>query len=141
MILNIETSAKICSVALTEGVDAVWNKESGPEMEHSRLLAPYVQEALDVSERREGELEAVAVSMGPGSYTGLRIGLSLAKGLCFSRNIPLIGIPTLEILAVKGLFKSMEWKGDELFVGMIDARRMEVYTAIYNSALKCIMDP
>lgn len=141
MILNIETSSKICSVALAHAGEIIFSKESDKEMEHSVNLAPYVDECMDYLHRRGERLEAVAVSMGPGSYTGLRIGLSLAKGLCFSLNLPLIGISTLEILAVKALFRSMDWRGDELFIPMIDARRMEVYTAAYNSALEAVLKP
>lgn len=141
MILNIETSAKICSVALCENLETVFSLQSEGEMEHSTKLAPYVDQCLNFLKVRDKALDAVAVSMGPGSYTGLRIGLSLAKGLCFSRSIPLIGVNTLEILAVKGLFKSMEWDGSELFVPMIDARRMEVYTAVYDASLNPLLEP
>lgn len=141
MILNIETSSKICSVALCDEGATVFRRESDKEMEHSTLLAPYVEECMEYLTSREQRLDAVAVSLGPGSYTGLRIGLSLAKGLCFSKDIPLIGINTLEILAVKGLFRSMEWTGEELFVPMMDARRMEVYTAVYDAALKPLLPP
>lgn len=141
MILNIDTSCKICSVALSEGVENVYTLESENEMEHSTMLAPYVEKCLDYINERNHSLEAVAVSTGPGSYTGLRIGLSLAKGLCFSRNIPLIGISTLEILAVKGMFAGRNIEGDEFLIPMIDARRMEVYTAVYNTALEEIMAP
>lgn len=141
MILNIETSAKICSVALCENMETVYSLQSEGEMEHSTKLAPYVEQCMNYLRMRERELDAVAVSIGPGSYTGLRIGLSTAKGLCFSLSKPLIGINTLEILAVKALFKSMEWEGNELYVPMVDARRMEVYTAIYDAALKPLMEP
>lgn len=141
MILNIETSSKICSVALCDEGATVFRRESDKDMEHSTLLAPYVEECMEYLTSREQRLDAVAVSLGPGSYTGLRIGLSLAKGLCFSKDIPLIGINTLEILAVKGLFRSMVWTGEELFVPMMDARRMEVYTAVYDAALKPLLPP
>lgn len=140
-IINIETSAGSCTVALgIEGeVVELWEDATGSN--HSRKLAPYVEQALDVLARRELPLDAVAVSLGPGSYTGLRIGLSLAKGLCFSRSIPLIGIPTLELLAVKAMFANMEFSGEELLVPMIDARRMEVYTAAYDFKLQEIINP
>lgn len=135
MILNIETSSKVCSVALCHGGEAEFHIESDPDMQHAALLAPYVERCMNHLARREADLDAVAVSIGPGSYTGLRIGLSLAKGLCFSHNIPLITIPTLEILAVKAMFRSADWEGNEIIIPMTDARRMEVYTAVYDSAL------
>lgn len=141
MILNIETSSKICSVALCEG-GAVWfSLESDTEMDHARKLAPFVERCMKELKSRGLSLEAVAVSMGPGSYTGLRIGLSLAKGLCFGLGIPLIGINTLELLAVKAMFSSFDFPDEVVFVPMIDARRMEVYTAAYDLTLKEIMAP
>lgn len=141
VILNIETSSKICSVALTSDGMVEFNIESDSDMEHAKLLAVYVDRALAHAERREMKLDAVAVSIGPGSYTGLRIGLSLAKGLCFAKDIPLIGVPTLELLAVKAMFGYRDAEGDEILVPMIDARRMEVYTAAYDFALNPIMKP
>lgn len=141
MILNIETSSKICSVALSEE-GAVWySRESAQEMDHSTKLAPFVEDCIRELEARGRNLEAVSVSIGPGSYTGLRIGLSLAKGLCFGRNLPLIGIPTLELLTVKAMFSCRDIEGDELYIPMIDARRMEVYTAVYNGRLGLLMEP
>lgn len=141
VILNIETSSKICSVALTADGMVEFHIESEEPMEHASLLAPYVARALEHLERRGMKLDAVAVSIGPGSYTGLRIGLSLAKGLCFSHDVPLIGVPTLETLAVKAMFGYRDAEGDELLIPMIDARRMEVYTAVYDFALREVMKP
>lgn len=141
MILNIETSSAICSVALCHGGEVCFHIESEPDMQHAACLAPYIERCMNHLTRREESLDAVAVSIGPGSYTGLRIGLSMAKGLCMSRNIPLIGIPTLEILAVKAMFNSFDREGDELLVAMTDARRMEVYTAVYDFALNPLMKP
>ena len=141
MILNIETSSVICSVALENAGDVIFHRESEESMQHASLLAPYVEEAMKTLDRRGEKLEAVAVSIGPGSYTGLRIGLSLAKGLCFSRDIPLIGISTLQILAVKAMFRNVVWEGDELLVPVIDARRDEVYTAVYDFALNELLKP
>lgn len=141
MILNIETSSKKCSVALCED-GAIWfNLDSQEEMDHSLKLAPFVDRCMEELRARERHLDAVAVSMGPGSYTGLRIGLSLAKGLCFGMNLPLIGVSTLELLAVKGMFGVREFDERRLFVPMIDARRMEVYTAVYDIALKTVLPP
>lgn len=141
VILNIETSGEICSVAVSADGMVEYHAESEKPMQHGVLLAKYVQDALDHIERRELHLDAVAVSLGPGSYTGLRIGLSMAKGLAFSMDVPLIGINTLELLAVKGMFSIADPQGDEVLMGMIDARRMEVYVGAYDFALNCILTP
>lgn len=140
-IINIETSARRCSVALgIEGQPEETFEENGSPNAAAKL-APFVETLLDTLARKELPLDAVAVSMGPGSYTGLRIGLSLAKGLCFSRNIPLIAIPTLELLAIRAMFSNRLFEGNEIFVPMIDARRMEVYTAAYDLRLQEVMAP
>lgn len=141
MILNIETSSKICSVALSDEGTVWYSLKSDTEMDHSTKLAPFVDECLRQLKIRDIKLDAVAVSMGPGSYTGLRIGLSLAKGMCFGLGIPLIGISTLELLAVKAMFSNWNSPEDTLYVPMIDARRLEVYTAVYDAALKEVMKP
>lgn len=141
IILNIETSSEICSVAVSADGMIEYHIESEEPMEHASLLGVYVDKALDDIARKGLNLDAVAVSLGPGSYTGLRIGLSLAKGLCYAKDIPLIGINTLELLAVKGMFGLRDAEGDELFIPMIDARRKEVYMACYDFALNTIMEP
>lgn len=141
MILNIETSSKKCSVALTDEGAVYYSLESEKEMDHSTKLAPFVEKCMEELKLRDLKLDAVAVSMGPGSYTGLRIGLSLAKGICFGLNIPLIGLSTLKVLAVKGMFANRDYSEEQLFIPMIDARRMEVYTAVYNNNLEAIMGP
>lgn len=140
-ILAIETSGKYCSVALIHEGLAEYNREDNIEMNHARAIGPFVEACVKEAKRREWPIEAVAVSMGPGSYTGLRIGLSMAKGLCFSLDVPLIGISTLKLLAVKGMFRDLEWQGDETLVPMIDARRMEVYTAAYDFRLNALLTP
>lgn len=140
-ILAIETSGKYCSVALIHEGLAEFSKEDDIEMNHARAIGPFVDECVKEARRREWKIDAVAVSMGPGSYTGLRIGLSMAKGLCFSQNIPLIGVSTLKLIAVKAMFRNIDWQGDEILVPMIDARRMEVYTAAYNFRLDTLMSP
>lgn len=140
-ILNIETSGKICSVALTHYGALEMQLDDTEGMQHANRLAPFVERIMDELNRKEMKLDAVAVSIGPGSYTGLRIGLSLAKGLAFSLGVPLIGVDTLKILAVKAMFRSMDWQGDEILVPMIDARRMEVFTAPYDFALNPLAEP
>ena len=136
-ILNIETSTTVCSVALTCEGQIVFRRENFEGPSHAASLGKYVHEALDVAQKYNLKPEAVAVSCGPGSYTGLRIGVSEAKGLCFGFDIPLIAVPTLEIMACAVMFQGIHAE-DVLFCPMIDARRMEVYSAIYNMALQPI---
>ena len=138
-IINIETSSKTCSVALTKDGVVEFQLEDTDGMNHAIKLAPFVERCMDEVKRKGYKLDAVAVSLGPGSYTGLRIGLSLAKGLAFSLGIPLIGISTLQILAVKAMFRNMCWQGDEILVPMVDARRMEVFSGAFDFALKEII--
>ena len=138
-ILAIETSGKYCSVALIHEGLAEFSREDEVEMNHARAIGPFVDECVKEAQRREWKIDAVAVSMGPGSYTGLRIGLSMAKGLCFSLNVPLIGVSTLKLIAVKAMFRNIDWQGNEILVPMIDARRMEVYTSAYDFRLDALM--
>lgn len=140
-ILNIETSGKICSVALTRDGALEMQLDDREGMQHANRLAPFVERCMEELKRKEEKLDAVAVSLGPGSYTGLRIGLSLAKGLAFSLGIPLIGVDTLKIIAVKAMFRSMDWTGEEVLVPMVDARRMEVFTAPFDFALNPLAEP
>jgi tRNA threonylcarbamoyladenosine biosynthesis protein TsaB len=140
-ILNIETSGKICSVALTRDGALEMQLDDREGMQHANRLAPFVERCMEELKRKEEKLDAVAVSLGPGSYTGLRIGLSLAKGLAFSLGIPLIGVDTLKIIAVKAMFRSMDWTGEEVLVPMVDARRMEVFTALFDFALNPLAEP
>jgi tRNA threonylcarbamoyladenosine biosynthesis protein TsaB len=138
LILNIETSTEVCSVSLARNGQLLFKKESIDGMNHSRLLTVFIEQLFAENNILINAIDAVAVSKGPGSYTGLRIGVSVAKGLCYGLNIPLISINSLEILgiyAAKNLAKynvSNDGK-TVLFCPMIDARRMEVYTALYNS--------
>ncbi len=140
-ILNIETSGKICSVALTRDGALEMQLDDREGMQHANRLAPFVERCMEELKRKEEKLDAVAVSLGPGSYTGLRIGLSLAKGLAFSLGIPLIGVDTLKIIAVKAMFRSMDWTGEEVLVPMVDARRMEVFTVPFDFALNPLAEP
>lgn len=134
-ILNIETSTPVCSVALTYDGNVAFRKTNFEGPSHSSCLGGYIRETLEFARANDIRLDAVAVSCGPGSYTGLRIGVSEAKGLCFGSDLPLIAINTLEIMACSVLF-SERAIGDALFCPMIDARRMEVYSAIYDHALQ-----
>jgi tRNA threonylcarbamoyladenosine biosynthesis protein TsaB len=128
VILAIETSTDICSVALLRGSEVVALREGGGS-EHARLLAVYIDEVLREAGIAPSALEAVAVSAGPGSYTGLRIGLSTAKGLCYALGIPLIAVGSLDALAAQVAGRFAE---GTLLRPMIDARRMEVYTQLFD---------
>lgn len=132
LILHIETSTNVCSVALSENADCLFSKSNADGMNHAALLSVFIAEALDVLKLSGKKLDAVAVSSGPGSYTGLRIGVSTAKGLCYGLDIPLIAISTLEVLTVQALATVVN-AGNALFCPMIDARRMEVYSAFYDA--------
>lgn len=134
VILNIETSTTVCSVALTRDGGVEFHKEAFEGPSHARNLAPFVEEALKFAREKGYNLDAVAVSCGPGSYTGLRIGVSEAKGLCFGLDIPLIALNTLQIITCSVMFGG-SFGDDALFCPMIDARRMEVYSAIYDLGL------
>jgi tRNA threonylcarbamoyladenosine biosynthesis protein TsaB len=137
LILHIETATDICSVALSDGDRQLALKESGQERSHATLLNTFIRETVNEAGISLNKLDAVAVSKGPGSYTGLRIGVSTAKGLAYALEIPLLAAGTLENMAsgilsdtsAKGLVSA---HGDQLlFCPMLDARRMEVYTGFY----------
>lgn len=132
-ILNIETSTSVCSAALSVDGEMLFEKSSLNGPSHAVLLGVYVEEILAVVKRKTLKLDAVAVSSGPGSYTGLRIGVSVAKGLCFGYSIPLIGIPTLDIMASRMIKE--QGGADCLYCAMLDARRMEVYASVYDVSL------
>ena len=137
-ILNIETSTDVCSVCLSHDGEMKFHDADYKGRNHATVLGGFVKNALDYAKMCEMKLDAVAVSIGPGSYTGLRIGLSEAKGLCFGLDIPLIGVNTLKLLSVAVMF-SKNIGPDDYFVPMIDARRMEVFTAVYDLALNEVM--
>lgn len=141
VILNIETSTDVCSAALTaEGQILVHDEDFGGR-NHAALISGYAKRCLDFAAEHELRLDAVAVSLGPGSYTGLRIGLSEAKGLVYALDTKLIGVSTLQLLATRVMFSTLDIDPDSIFVPMIDARRMEVYTAAYDFALSALMEP
>ena len=140
VILNIETSTTVCSAALTAEGMVLCHFEDFKGQNHAALLSGYIKRCLDHARDHEMKLDAIAVSTGPGSYTGLRIGLSEAKGLAFALDIPLIGVDTLQLLAVSAMFNH-DIDPDALLVPMIDARRMEVYTAVYDFALSPLLSP
>lgn len=137
-ILMIETSTKACSVALSHDFNIEFNKETLEGPNHAVALGSFVEEAMQYAREHDIMPDAIAVSAGPGSYTGLRIGVSEAKGLAFGLNKPLIGVNTLKALCCQVMFRpDVETAMEEgaLYCPMIDARRMEVYCALYDQAL------
>ena len=146
LILNIETATNACSVALAHNGNITTLKESLEEKSHSALLSVFIEEILSINKLSVSRLDAIAISKGPGSYTGLRIGVSTAKGLCYGGNVPLISVSTLQAMASGILthesINNMNLKSlkKTLFCPMIDARRMEVFTGIYDYSNKTIED-
>ena len=135
-ILHIETSTNVCSVAVSEDGKVIFDKADRTGNNHAEALGSFVDEAMSFADSHAIPLDAVAVSSGPGSYTGLRIGVSMAKGVCYALNLPLLSVPTLELMCVPVLLRNEEIEDDALLCPMIDARRMEVYAALYDRALK-----
>jgi len=131
LILQIDTSTTVCSVALSENGQTLAVIDLDEPNAHAAKLTVLIEQILSETERSMKELAAIAVSMGPGSYTGLRIGVSTAKGLCYGLDIPLIAINTLEALFF-GYQEQFGLQENEAFIPMLDARRMEVYSAIYD---------
>lgn len=146
-ILNIDTSTTACSAALTADGLVLAHYETFEPQQHAAVISDYIKACLDHAAEHEMKLDAVAVTLGPGSYTGLRIGLSEAKGLAYALGIPLIGLSTLEVMATGVMFGHSEIFEDEgdsrevLLAPMIDARRMEVFTAVYTLGLEPVMEP
>lgn len=138
-ILHIETSTDVCSVALSEDGAILFTKEDFDGPQHAVTLGVFVDEVLSMADSHAKPIDAVALSCGPGSYTGLRIGASMAKGICYGRNLPLIALPTLKVMSVPILLMA-DLPEDALLCPMIDARRMEVYAAIYDRALNPIKE-
>ncbi len=135
-ILHIETSTNVCSVAVSDGGEVIFNEEDHSGPNHAEKLGVFVDEALSFIDNHAIPLKAVAVSCGPGSYTGLRIGVSMAKGICYGRSVKLIAVPTLELLSVPVLLREEIKEDNALLCPMLDARRMEVYAGLYDRALK-----
>lgn len=134
-ILHIETSTDVCSVAVSQDGACIFEREDHSGPNHSVKSGVFIDEALSFVESQLIQLDAVAVSQGPGSYTGLRIGVSTAKGICYGQGIPLIAVPTLQLLCVPVLLREKAAEDNALLCPMIDARRMEVYAALYDRSL------
>lgn len=137
LILNIETSTTLCSVSLAKDGKVIASKEVGEGYTHAENLHVFIEEVLAEAKSSVKDLNAVAVGSGPGSYTGLRIGVSAAKGLAYALQIPLIAVNTLQTLAAMAAHEN---NADVLFCPMLDARRMEVYTAIFDKDLNTVKE-
>lgn len=135
-ILHIETSTNVCSVSVSEDGKVIYDKSDRTGNNHAEALGSFVDEAMSFADSHAIPLDAVAVSSGPGSYTGLRIGVSMAKGVSYALDLPLLSVPTLELMCVPVLLCNEEIEEDALLCPMIDARRMEVYSALYDRGLK-----
>lgn len=131
MILQIETATTVCSVALSENGKILACREADQRNIHAEKITVFVNEVLQAAGKSFNNIDAIAISSGPGSYTGLRIGVSAAKGLSFALDKPLIAVETLEAMAA-GLIDQSSFEQNTLLCPMIDARRMEVYTAIFD---------
>ncbi len=139
LILNIETATDVCSVALCLGEEVLALVESQTVNDHAAQLTTYIDQCMDKAVYGLGELDALAVSGGPGSYTSLRIGVATAKGICYALDKPLLAVPTLESLAHAA--RQIAVDQPTLYCPMIDARRMEVYTALYDEQGREVMSP
>lgn len=136
-ILHIETSTNACSVAVSENGQCIYEEtQHGEHGAGAEQLGRMVDEAMSFTDSHAIPFDAVSVSCGPGSYTGLRIGVSMAKGICYGRDLKLIAVPTLELMCVPVLLRETIQEDNALLCPMIDARRMEVYSALYDRSLK-----
>jgi tRNA threonylcarbamoyladenosine biosynthesis protein TsaB len=141
LILNLETATTVCSISLAKDGLLLALKEQHGDYSHSENLTVFIEHVVQEAGYKLSDVDAIAVSKGPGSYTGLRIGVSTAKGLCYSLNKPLLAINTLQYLALS-VSKNLAPKisdTNSLFCPMLDARRMEVYCALYDNNNKCVM--
>ena len=136
LILNFDTSTRICSVALSEDTKILASREDDQGRNHAALLTVFIDEVLKEAGKSPADLDAISVSKGPGSYTGLRIGVSTAKGMAYALSIPVIALPTLKIMAAGYLAQSPDLPQNALLCPMIDARRMEVYAGFFSKQLE-----
>ena len=139
MILCLETATPVCSVALNSACCTLAMRETEGQNAHSEKITNFIREVMEEAKIDYPQLDAVAVSQGPGSYTGLRIGVSTAKGICYAADLPLMAIDTLEAMAYGMKDKLGSQIGpDDLLIPMIDARRMEVYASVFDANLNKI---
>ncbi|QEC67793.1 tRNA (adenosine(37)-N6)-threonylcarbamoyltransferase complex dimerization subunit type 1 TsaB [Panacibacter ginsenosidivorans] len=144
LLLNIDTATTYAGVCISNNMEILATEESRDQKNHGSFVQPAIQKLLKQVNISPGAINAIVLSAGPGSYTGLRVGLATAKGLCYALQKPLIMINTLEVMAYASIFAYSNFQvgsRDLLFCPMIDARRMEVFTALYNAQLKCLSKP
>jgi tRNA threonylcarbamoyladenosine biosynthesis protein TsaB len=141
IILNIDTATELAGVCLSSDNDILATEETAGQKTHASFIQPAIQKVLQTAGLTVKDIDAVAVTGGPGSYTGLRVGLSTAKGLCYALNKPLIMVNTLEVMAFAAIADHSGPNNNVLFCPMIDARRMEVFTALYTPGLQLVMPP
>jgi tRNA threonylcarbamoyladenosine biosynthesis protein TsaB len=145
LILNIDTATEHASVCLSKDAQLVAIEENPNQKDHASFIQPAIKKMLSAVSIQLSAIDAIAVSNGPGSYTGLRVGLSTAKGLCYALNKPLILLNTLEVIAFAAIaeqkLSTIHYQPSTLFCPMIDARRMEVFTALYDENLNNILPP
>jgi tRNA threonylcarbamoyladenosine biosynthesis protein TsaB len=140
LLLNIDTATEKAGVCIAENENVLTALETGEQKNHASFIQPAIKQLLSITGLQLSDIDAIAVSGGPGSYTGLRVGLSTAKGLCYALSKPLIMVNTLEIIALAAIKKN-DFKTGFLYCPMIDARRMEVFTAIYDAGLNIVTPP
>ena len=140
-ILNIDTATDIAYISISKEGEILGDISNANQKDHGSFLQPAIEALLQKTSITLTQLDAVAVAAGPGSYTGLRVGMASAKGLCYALNKPLITISTLEILSFAAITIAEATATNALFCPMIDARRMEVFTAIYDENLRIIKEP
>ncbi|MEP7142178.1 MAG: tRNA (adenosine(37)-N6)-threonylcarbamoyltransferase complex dimerization subunit type 1 TsaB [Ferruginibacter sp.] len=143
IILNIDTAMDIAYISIAKDGEIMAQSSNKEQKDHGGFLQPAIQELFKKASVSISELDAVAISAGPGSYTGLRVGMASAKGICYALKKPLISIGTLEILALAAILDTgnRAFNSSILFCPMIDARRMEVFTALYNQSLEPVLEP
>ena len=141
LILNIDTATEYASVCLSRNGKLLAIQSNANQKDHASFVQPAIQRIVNEAGTSLSSIDAIAVANGPGSYTGLRVGLSTAKGLCYALDKPLILINTLEIIATAALENVSEMSSGALVCPMIDARRMEVFTAVYDSEMNNVMKP
>lgn len=139
LLLNIEAATGICSVCISRGMELLSKHDSTEPNEHSKIITLLIQRCVEDAGIELGDLDAVALSEGPGSYTSLRVGFSTAKGICYALNKPLITVSTLAALARAAYLDAQDDRA--LYCPMIDARRMEVYTALFRSDGEVVLPP
>ena len=139
MILGIDSCSVTAAAALADGGRVLAESFENSGLTHSETLLPLILSTVEKAGKTLADIDEIAITSGPGSFTGLRIGVSMAKGICYGRGIPVIGLPTLEVMCVPLLLQK-DLPDDALLCPMIDARRMEVYAAVYDRALHPVRD-